>query len=138
MGLSDAPVIPVERASAHAPMPLRASRTTTAQRLLEVDEAWASQLIMRLHLLLLAILVPTTAALQSHITALRAPSAVRAPAIVAIVDAKIDWWARASSYINPTTVCVMVTTPAVTARVGRGVDNETVGANDEDGFDVVG
>jgi hypothetical protein len=32
----------------------------------------------------------------------------------------------------------MVTTPAVTERVGRGVDNETVGANEDDGFDVVG
>ena len=60
------------------------------------------------------------------------------PAMVAIVDAKTDWWARASSTAIPETVCVMVTTPAVTERVGRGVDNETVGANDEDGFDVVG
>ena len=59
-------------------------------------------------------------------------------AMVAIVDAKIDWWARASSTAIPETVCVMVTTPAVTERVGRGVDNETVGANDDDGFDVVG
>ena len=32
----------------------------------------------------------------------------------------------------------MVTTPAVTELVGCGVDNETVGANDEDGFEVVG
>ena len=32
----------------------------------------------------------------------------------------------------------MVTTPAVTERVGRNVDNETVGAGDVDGFDVVG
>ena len=60
------------------------------------------------------------------------------PAIVAIVDAKIDWWTRASSTAIPETVCVMVTTPAVTERVGRNVDNEAVGANDEDGFDVVG
>ena len=60
------------------------------------------------------------------------------PARVAIVDAKIDWWANASSSSIPTTVCVMVTTPAVTERVGRNVDKETVGANDDDGFDVVG
>ena len=60
------------------------------------------------------------------------------PARVAIVDTKIDWWARASSTAIPETVCVMVTTPAVTERVGRNVDNETVGANEDDGFDVVG
>ena len=59
-------------------------------------------------------------------------------AIDAIVDAKIDRWARASSSSIPETVWVMVTTPAVTERVGRGVDKETVGANDDDGFDVVG
>ena len=59
-------------------------------------------------------------------------------AIVAIVDAKTDLWARAASSSIPTTVCVMVTTPAVTERVGRNVDNEAVGAGDVDGFDVVG
>ena len=46
--------------------------------------------------------------------------------------------ATASSIAIPETVCVMVTTPAVTERVGRNVDTEAVGANDEDGFDVVG
>ena len=60
------------------------------------------------------------------------------PAIDAIVDAKTAWWARASASSIPETVCVMVTTPAVTELVGCGVDNETVGANDDDGFDVVG
>ena len=60
------------------------------------------------------------------------------PTRVAIVDAKIAWWATASSTAIPETVCVMVTTPAVTERVGRGVDNETVGAGLIEGFDVVG
>ena len=60
------------------------------------------------------------------------------PAIVAIVDAKIDWWARASASSIPETVWVMVTTPAVTDLVGCGVDNETVGAFDVVGFAVVG
>ena len=60
------------------------------------------------------------------------------PAIVAIVDAKTAWWARASASLIPETVCVMVTTPAVTELVGCGVDNETVGAGEKDGFDVVG
>ena len=60
------------------------------------------------------------------------------PAIVAIVDAKTASWARASASSIPETVWVMVTTPAVTARVGRGVDNETVGAGLIEGFDVVG
>ena len=60
------------------------------------------------------------------------------PAMVAIVDAKIDWWANGVLDTIPETVCVMVTTPAVTERVGRGVDNEAVGAGDVDGFDVVG
>ena len=59
-------------------------------------------------------------------------------AIVAIVDAKTDLWARAASSSIPTTVCVMVTTPAVTELVGCGVDNETVGAGLIEGFDVVG
>ena len=59
-------------------------------------------------------------------------------AIDAIVDAKTDWWARASASSIPTTVWVMVTTPAVTELVGCGVDNETVGAGLIEGFDVVG
>ena len=59
-------------------------------------------------------------------------------AIDAIVDAKMDWWARAASSSIPETVCVMVTTPAVTELVGCGVDNETVGAGLIEGFDVVG
>ena len=60
------------------------------------------------------------------------------PAIVAIVDAKTDSWARASSSSIPETVWVMVTTPAVTELVGCGVDNETVGAFDVVGLAVVG
>ena len=60
------------------------------------------------------------------------------PAIVAIVDAKTDWWARASASSIPAIVWVMVTTPAVTELVGCGVDNETVGAGLIEGFDVVG
>ena len=60
------------------------------------------------------------------------------PAIVAIVDAKTDRWARASSSSIPETIWVMVTTPAVTELVGCGVDNETVGAGLIEGIDVVG
>ena len=46
--------------------------------------------------------------------------------------------ARASASSIPAIVWVMVTTPAVTELVGCGVDKETVGANDDDGFAVVG